>query len=242
MKIELCSAHIESLFLAEKYKFDRVELCQSLEQGGLTPSIGFQQKALEFLSFETHVLIRHRAGGFVYSELEKEIMLKDMHQSVSAGVHGLVVGALLVNNAEFELDLPFLKEIKTCFPNIDLTFHRAFDELLGKDIALKSLIELGFRRVLTSGGLFPIEKNCDDLKSLQNNFGKQIELMLGGGINAENVRFLSQEINPAGIHFSGTILLNRNSKSTFNLDQLIPSEKKIQEILETIKNGSNDYF
>ncbi len=235
MKIELCSAHTESLALAEKYKFDRIELCQSLEVGGLTPSIGFQQKALEFSSFETHVLIRNRAGGFVYSELEKEIMLKDMESSIELGVKGLVIGALIYKGESFQLDLDFLQKIKTNFPEIDLTFHRAFDEILDKDLALKTLIELGFKRVLTSGGISPIDDNCKDLKHLQNTFGNQIELMLGGGINAGNVAFLSNEIKPAALHFSGTELKKGSNQSNFEGEFLIPSENKIKGILEHLK-------
>jgi copper homeostasis protein len=234
MKIELCSAHAESLVLAEKYKFDRIELCQSLEVGGLTPSIGFQHKALEFSSFETHVLIRNRAGGFVYSELEKEIMLKDMESSIKLGVKGLVVGALIYQGQSFQLDLDFLQKIKTNFPTSELTFHRAFDEVLDKDSALKTLIDLGFKRVLTSGGISSIEQNCKELIHLRNTFGNQIELMLGGGINAENVAFLSDEIKPAALHFSGTELKKGSNQSNFEGEFLIPSEEKIKSIIRAI--------
>jgi copper homeostasis protein len=235
MKIELCSADTESLALAEKYKFDRIELCQSLEVGGLTPSIGFQEKAMEFSSFETHVLIRNRAGGFIYSELDKEIMLNDMESSNNLGVKGLVVGALIYQDESFQLDLDFLRKIKTNFPETDLTFHRAFDEISYKDLALKTLIELGFKRVLTSGGISPIEDNCKELIHLQNNFGNQIELMLGGGINAENVAFLCNEIKPAALHFSGTELKKGSNQSNFEGEFLIPSENKIKGILDNLK-------
>ena len=63
MKFELCASTIEAIRIAHNLKFDQVELCQSLEQGGLTPSPGMIDYALAF-GINTHVLIRPRAGGF----------------------------------------------------------------------------------------------------------------------------------------------------------------------------------
>lgn len=233
MKIELCTAHIDSLFLAEKFQFDRVELCQSLELGGLTPSIGFQKKALEFNSFETHVLIRHRAGNFIYSDLEIEIMFEDMKNSVDLGVHGLVVGALMKKNNKLELDLNFLKQVKNQFPLIELTFHRAFDELQNKELALNQLIDLSFNRVLTSGGITPISENLEELIKLKKVAENQIELMLGGGITPENVKNLVERVNPDAIHFSGSVLKKVSSDSNFEGEFLVPSEEKIASILKS---------
>jgi copper homeostasis protein len=236
MKIELCSAHIESLFLAEKFKFDRIELCQSLEVGGLTPSAGFQQMALKYNRFETHILIRHRAGDFIYSDLEKEIMFQDMKNSVEIGVHGLVVGALIKNNNKLEIDLNFLSEIKKQFPNIDLTFHRAFDNINDKNSALESLIDLNFNRVLTSGGNSPIQHNIEQLRKLKKVAHNKIELMIGGGINSENVKKLVEDINPDAIHFSGTVLKSSNSDTNFEGEFLVPSENKINLILNKLNS------
>ncbi|MFM7757388.1 MAG: copper homeostasis protein CutC, partial [Crocinitomicaceae bacterium] len=72
ISVELCASSVESLLLASKYKVSRIELCQDLDQGGLTPSPGLFQLAKE-LKLETHVLIRPRAGGFCYSSDEKKV-------------------------------------------------------------------------------------------------------------------------------------------------------------------------
>ena len=62
MKLELCAASIEAIQIAKELNFDRIELCQSLEQGGLTPSLGLVDYALAH-GVETHVLIRPRPGA-----------------------------------------------------------------------------------------------------------------------------------------------------------------------------------
>lgn len=232
MKIELCVSTVEGLNFAKKYSFDRVELCQCLEQGGLTPSLSFQKLALTYKDFfETHVLFRTRAGGFHYSELEKEMMLEDMHFSHQIGIKGFVIGALTKDK---KLDLDFLSKAKSRFPETELTFHRAFDDLLEIENSIQQLIDLGFRRILTSGQASSVENGIENLKKIKAISAGRIEIMLGGGINAENVSFLQEEIKPNAIHFSGTILQKQDSDSLFMENLMIPSEDKIKAILQKI--------
>ena len=87
MKRELCAASVEAIQLAKELNFDRIELCQNLEQGGMTPSPGFIEYALAF-GLETHVLIRPRSGGFYYSPEEFEIMLRDILECKKLGNRG----------------------------------------------------------------------------------------------------------------------------------------------------------
>ena len=76
MKKELCAASVKAIQLAKKYNFDRIELCQNLEQGGTTPSIGMIQFAVSS-AVKTHVLIRQRSGDFIYSQDEIQVMTED---------------------------------------------------------------------------------------------------------------------------------------------------------------------
>ena len=101
IKIELCAASIEAIEIAKKLKIDRIELCQDLEQGGLTPSAGLIQYAIS-KDIETHVLIRPRAGGFHYSEQELEVILNDILIAKKLGAKGIVVGVL---QASFEIEM-----------------------------------------------------------------------------------------------------------------------------------------
>ena len=96
MKIELCVASIEALQIVKDLSIDRIELCQNLEQGGMTPSHGFIEMAL-LNEIETHVLIRPRAAGFTYAEDEIQLMLNDIKNCRELGVKGIVIGALNLN-------------------------------------------------------------------------------------------------------------------------------------------------
>ncbi len=231
MKIELCSSSTEALLFAEEFKFNRVELCQNLELGGVTPSLAFQEFALSFKSFETHTLIRCKVGGFIYSDYEKKIMLKDMENSVKLGIHGLVVGAL---NPKKEIDLAFMTEIKSNFPNIELTFHRAFDDLKNPEIELENLIDLGFNRILTSGGKKTVLEGRETIQKLISKADNRIEIMLGGGINAENISEIINLSKPDAIHFSGTEFKLVDEESLFSEKILLPNRTKIEGILKGI--------
>ena len=231
IKIELCAASIEAIEIARKLNIDRIELCQDLEQGGLTPSAGLIQYAIS-KDIETHVLIRPRAGGFHYSEMELEVILNDIIISKKLGVKGIVVGVLQAN---FELDISALQKIKAVSDGLELTFHRAFDESIDWKKSIDALVELGFNRILTSGFASNVEIGFENLKKMVEFAENQIEIMPGGGINAANIAKIINEISPKSIHFSGTVKSILDEDSLFSETILKVDEKRVLRILDCIK-------
>lgn len=72
--IEVCANSLESAIIAQKGGADRIELCQSLNEGGLTPSAGTLLKTIETLTIPVFILIRPRSGDFCYNLNELEEM------------------------------------------------------------------------------------------------------------------------------------------------------------------------
>ena len=147
MKLELCVASIEAIQLAKELNFDRIELCQNLEQGGITPSYGMIEYAIAY-GIETHVLIRPRPGGFHYDKEELEIMLREVKNCREMGAKGVVLGVL---NDRNNIDDVFLKEIIDKARGMEVTFHRAFDVVSNYEKTLEDVITCGFSTLLTSG-------------------------------------------------------------------------------------------
>ena len=230
IKIELCAASIEAIEIAKKLNIDRIELCQDLEQGGLTPSAGMIQYAIS-KEIETHVLIRPRAGGFNYSDLELEVILNDIQIAKQLGAKGIVVGVLQDN---FELDILKLQRIKAVSGELELTFHRAYDESIDWRKSMDALIELGFNRILTSGFASNVEIGMDILKQMTAYAKDRIEIMPGGGVSAANVNKLISYTLPAGIHFSGTTKQILDEDSHFSETVLVVDEKRVKRILDNI--------
>ena len=231
MKLELCAASIEAVDLAKELKFDRIELCQNLEQGGMTPSPGFIEYALS-LEVETHVLIRPRSGGFRYSQEEIEIVLHDVKECKSIGVQGVVVGVLDQSGQICERSLDSILSVSG---DMDVTFHRAFDDTYEYDKSLDVLIRAGVKRVLTSGLARNVEIGMPVLKNMNDYANGRIEIMTGGGVSISNILKLKNEVKPSAIHFSGTNKTVIDEESMFSEIVLKPNRDKIIRLLEAVR-------
>ncbi len=235
ISVELCASSVESLLLAAKYKVSRIELCQDLDQGGLTPSPGLFQLAKE-LKLETHVLIRPRAGGFFYSSDEKKVMIRDVAYFSANGASGITIGGLKEN---FELDISFLKEIKSLTGKLHLTFHRAVDESIEWKRSLDELIELKFNRILTSGFSSNVDSGFQILKQMVAYAKDRIEIMPGGGVNSNNAKRLVEEAKVKSLHFSGTLKVLLDEESAFSETILRVDEKRVKRLMEMIIKLNN---
>ena len=230
MKLELCAASLAAIRLAKRLNFDRIELCQNLEQGGITPSYGMIEYAIAY-GIETHVLIRPRPGGFFYSEDEQEIMLREIINCKAMGASGIVIGALTEKGA---IDEDFLKKVMLKSAGMEVTFHRAFDDSYDWKKSLNILIQNKVNRVLTSGLARNVELGLPVLKEMKKYSAENIQIMIGGGVSAANAARLVKEINPDALHFSGTIKMQLDEESLFSETILKVDEARVNRILATL--------
>lgn len=183
MLVEVCSTSIQSIKNAALAGADRIELCTALELGGLTPSKGLLERAQELNLLDIHCLVRPRGGHFMYTDEEINVIEGDIAYLKELGCKGLVLGAL---TEDYDIHFKLLERWKQSAGTMYLTFHRAFDVVKYPTEALQQLIDLGFDCVLTAG---QSEKAIDGFKNLcewQYQFGDQILIMPGSGVNATN--------------------------------------------------------
>lgn len=230
MKLELCAASIEAIQVAKELNFDRIELCQNLEQGGITPSPGLIDYALAY-GVETHVLIRPRPGGFLYNQDEIEIILRDILECKALGAHGVVVGCL---NEFGEVDKSALALMIKKADGMEVTFHRAFDDTVNYKRSLDALIDCGVKRVLSSGLGSNVELGLNNLKEMKAYADGRIEIMPGGGINLNNIKRVSEEVQPDAIHFSGTKKFTLDEGSMFSETILKVDKEKVEKLKSAV--------
>lgn len=192
VQIEICVDSIQSALAAEKGGADRVELCQNLFEGGTTPSAGLILGVRRAVRLPVYPIIRPRGADFCYSEAEFEVMKDDVRLAREWGVDGIVLGLLKRDGSIDVKRTQVLMEIAGPLP---VTFHRAFDVTPDPFKALETLIQLGVRRVLTSGQERTVLEGIDLLVELVKRAGKRIIVMPGGGIsdrNFDKIRRLSK--------------------------------------------------
>jgi copper homeostasis protein len=124
MLVEIATATLESVRNAFEGGADRIELCSALPLGGLTPSAGFIEDAVQYGKLPVFAMIRPREGDFQFSPEEFKCMLRDLHFAKQAGVNGIVSGIL---NEQNEIDVQRTKELVAASLPLPFTFHRAFD-------------------------------------------------------------------------------------------------------------------
>jgi copper homeostasis protein len=230
VKTELCAASIEAIQIASTLKLDRIELCQSLEQGGLTPSAGLIEYAIKH-GLETHVLIRPRAAGFDYNKDEIDLMLKNIVQCKLLGAHGVVVGVLDEHNKINKTALDLMVEKAD---GMDVTFHRAIDDTMDYKDSIDTLIASGVKRILSSGLENNVDQGCSNLAAMKRYSNARIEIMPGGGINEENIKRIVTEVKPDAIHFSGTVKYATDPDSKFATTILKVDSSRIEKLLNLV--------
>lgn len=231
MKFELCAASLEAIRVAKELDFDRIELCQNLEQGGITPSYGMIEYAIAY-GIDTHVLIRPRPGGFNYSEDEVEVMLREILNCKDIGAKGVVIGALTEAG---EIDKETLAEFMDKAKGMEVTFHRAFDDSIDWKKSMDVLIEHKVNRILSSGMARNVDIGFPILDQMIKYSAGRIEIMVGGGVSAANVERISKELKPEAIHFSGTIKFQQDEESLFSESVLKVDKARVLRILTAAK-------
>ncbi|MDI6049114.1 copper homeostasis protein CutC [Flavobacterium sp. XS2P24] len=198
-RLEIACFNLESARIAQENGADRVELCANMKEGGTTPDFEITKAVRDILSIDLNVMIRPRGGNFVYSDFEFEQMKTEIQQFKKLKVDGFVFGILKEDgslNKEQNAELVALANPLPC------TFHRAFDGIKNKFQALESLIECGFKTILTSGVETNVTEGIDVLATLKEKANDRITIMPGGGLRSTNIGVLKEKTKAVFYHSS----------------------------------------
>jgi len=235
--LEICCYTLESAITAEKFGADRIELCDNHSEGGTTPSYATIQLAIEKLKIPVNVIIRPRGGDFLYSELEYEIIKKDVIKIKELQAIGIVIGFLHTNG---EIDIERTREIVELAKPMEVTFHRAFDMCKNPMKALEQLKKIGITRILTSGAKNTAMEGIFLLSELVNIAGDDIIIMPGSGLNETNLHEIMETTHAMEFHssakkFESNIMEFFNQHISMGGDSAIDEFKKIAADGEKIK-------
>ncbi|RVC02145.1 copper homeostasis protein CutC, partial [Mesorhizobium sp. M7A.F.Ca.AU.002.06.1.1] len=197
--IEICVEGIDGLLAAQAAGADRIELCASLVEGGITPSLGTIRAAIEQANVPFHVMVRPRGGDFLYSATEYASMLADVSALRELGVPGVVFGCL---NADGTMDEARMSELTQAAGPLNVTCHRAFDMTREPAEALESLIRSKVGRVLTSGQRDTAIEGLPLLADLVRQAGDRIVILGCGGLDLHNIAEVRSRTGLSEMHFA----------------------------------------
>ncbi len=182
---------------------DRLELCSALAVGGLTPYTELLRQIRRESDIRIRCLIRPRAGDFLYTGEEIQMMAAQIENLRAHGADGFVIGCL---DADGNLDVRAMEPLLKAAEGTGLTLHRCIDVSRNPEETYLSAGEAGFDTVLTSGAadscLNGIE-NIGRLLELRDSRGGP-EVLIGCGVNASVIAaFRTRFPQACAFHMSG---------------------------------------
>ena len=216
--LEVCVDSTASALAAKRGGADRLELCADLIVGGTTPSLTLVQQVKAETGLPVRALLRPRFGDFCYDSYELAQMEQLAAELVEAGADGIVTGVLTPDGA---LDAGAMQPIyaaarkaaEKAGRQVACTLHRAFDVCADPFAALETARSMGLCTILTSGQAASAPQGAALLRQLTEHAGKDVEILAGAGVSAQNIPVLAAQTGVRAFHLSGKQVLQ--SRMTF---------------------------
>lgn len=223
--LEVIAMSVEDCVAIEKAGADRIELVSALSEGGLTPSIGMIEQCVEAVSLPIRVMIRPKSNSFCYSSYDLEVMKYDIEAVKEIGADGVVFGCLKTDGS---IDIKTLEKLLHVSKGLNVTFHRAFDELQDMEAGLRQLMNYPqIKTVLTSGG-FGESKDCiKRLQRLTKLADPSIEILVGSGVTEDNVATLKAMTNAKAFHIGRSARENKDINGKIMIEQIRTIKNKV---------------
>ena len=199
--LESCCTSLEEAVYAQSQGARRIELCECLEVGGVTPSKELLQEVIFAVKIPVNVLVRPRGGDFYFSEEEILETLEGIRMSAAAGAQGVVIGALdEAGNVAVDTMRRLITEAREL--GLSITFHRAFDVCADPLAAFDAILDLGCDRLLTSGHEADAYAGRFLIAELVRRASGRIAVMAGCGVRPSNIDAIASASSAPEYHAS----------------------------------------
>lgn len=210
--LECCCTSLEEALEAQRGGASRIELCERLDVGGVTPRRELVEQVVAACTIPVNILVRSRGGDFHFSESEIDEMISSILDYKNMGINAVVIGAL---DGQGNVDKDAMKRMIGAARPLPVTFHRAFDVCADPLKAFDEIIELGCERLLTSGHEPDALTGSPLIAKLVEHAKDRITVMAGCGVRPSNIaqieaitsapEYHSSSHGPAGTTAAATV-------------------------------------
>ena len=201
--LEVCVDSLASARAAISGGADRLELCSALAIGGLTPYVELLQQIRTESDIPVRCLMRPRAGDFLYTPEEIQMMATQIGMLRKAGANGFVIGCL---DAEGNLDGNAMQPLLLAAQGCGLTLHRCIDVSRDPVQTYLDAGNWGIDTVLTSGAAGNCQLGKETIGALLQlrDTHNGPEVLVGAGVNAKVIAAFRESYPQAhAFHMSG---------------------------------------
>ncbi|WP_054956988.1 copper homeostasis protein CutC [Paenibacillus dakarensis] len=219
MLLEVIATTLQDALAAEDCGADRIELITAITEGGLTPSIGIIERVTDRVKIPVNVMIRPHSRTFVADDEDLETMLEDINRIQDTGAAGVVLGPL---TPEGTIDERVLKQLLDAAGSLDITYHRAFDEVKDQMAAYEVLCRYPqISRILTAGGTLPAPQSIPQINRLvERSRSGGPKILAGYGLTPETILTFIRQSGVDEVHFGSSIRKGRSGLAPIDQDIL----------------------
>jgi len=222
--LEVTVESLDTALAAERGGADRIEVCAELTHGGVTPPAAALRKIHDELEIPVFAIIRPRAGNFVYSDAEFQVMLRSIDTVRDLSLEGVALGIL---RDDCTIDIERTRELVDAARPLEVTFHRAFDSTPDFLRALDDVLRTGATRILTSGGAKGAPEGAAALRQLVHAAGDRIMVVPGAGLHSGNIAQVAAETRANEFHSGLGTVLPYGSTNLAKFESEIHSMKRV---------------
>ncbi len=243
IKCELCAYSVEACRTAARLGVDRVELCASPTEGGVTPSIAAIEQVSAIEGIDVSVMIRPRGGDFLYSDDDLKTILRDISHVFYFVSPCFVIFIIIFDCRVYIKRTRLLVEAAS---GMETTFHRAVDMTADYPQAIEDIIATGCTRILTSGGHDKAVDGIDAIAQAVAIAAGRIEIMAGSGVAANNalqlattgidaLHFSAKRIVAGGMKYRNPRISMGGTESVDEFALRTVDEEEVRKILSLVR-------
>lgn len=215
--LEVCCGSYYDALQAQAGGAKRIELNSALYMGGLTPSLATLINVKKDTNLKVICMVRNRGAGFSYMQEDIKIMFEDAKIMLENGADGIAFGFL---HDDKTIDKENTKKMVELIHHYhkEAVFHRAIDVSSNYEQAFSDAIECGVDRILTSGANIKAVEGIEKIRKMQQQFGNDVEIVVGCGINEDNADYVLMNTGVMQIHSSCKEKLHDPTTSNYGVN------------------------